>query len=128
MLDHWPRLPWAFPWALAICEEAWRQRALAGIESDPPPYVSAVATVLGTDAFALWDRLEGLHGWESHDEGYGQRVWQEAGAAPAARSRPHRWRSGPASACGKRCRGGLAELLQLLSQLGRLGACCRGAW
>jgi hypothetical protein len=78
MLDHWPRLPWAFPWALAICEEAWRQRALAGIESDPPPYVSAVATVLGTDAFALWDRLEGLHGWESHDEGYGQRVWQEA--------------------------------------------------
>jgi len=50
------------------------------------------------------------------------------GAAPAARSRPHRWRSGPASACGKRCRGGLAELLQLLSQLGRLGACCRGAW
>jgi len=88
----WPRLPWAFPWVLAVCEEAWRQRAIAGIE-DPPPYVTAVAVMWGVDIQTLAWHVEAKHGWEPHNAGYTQAVWaalwcnDHGGPIPPARDR-----------------------------------------
>lgn len=46
---------------------------------EPRPYViTAVAEVLGLDPKALWDHVEGEHGWEPHDEGYEDAVWAAA--------------------------------------------------
>jgi hypothetical protein len=87
----WPYLPWAFPWVLAITEEAWRLRALAGVE-DVNSYVTAVAVCFGVEHNALDWHVEAEHGWEPHDTGYGQAVWTalwciEHGALPRAQSR-----------------------------------------
>lgn len=86
-MTTWPLLPWAFPWVLAICDRAWIERALAGID-DPPPYVTSVAIMLGLDIDDLWDHVEGRHGFEPHDEGYRQAVW--AAAWCSCRRRPVR--------------------------------------
>lgn len=92
-MNCWPVLPWAFPWLLGVCEESWKRHELAtqygAANPYPPPYVTAVAAMFGVDGGALWDHVEGVHGWEPHDDGYGQAVWAALwctshGPAPAA--------------------------------------------
>lgn len=43
-----------------------------------PPPVTAVASVLGLDPYALDWHVEAEHGWEPHDEGYEDAVWAAA--------------------------------------------------
>jgi len=43
-----------------------------------PVEITAVASALGMDPEALWDHVEGCHGWEPHDEGYEAAVWAAA--------------------------------------------------
>ena len=47
-------------------------------DGDRPPQVTAVAEVLGLDPDKLWEHVEGIHGWEPHDEGYEDAVWAAA--------------------------------------------------
>ena len=44
----------------------------------PPPPVTAVAPVLRLEAWTLYEHVEGVHGWEWHDEGYEGHVWEAA--------------------------------------------------
>jgi hypothetical protein len=49
------------------------------LHGEPRPVeITAVASVLGMDPEALWDHVEGEHGWEPHDEGYEDAVWDAA--------------------------------------------------
>lgn len=43
-----------------------------------PPVIAAVAAVLGIDRDKLHSHVEGIHGWEPHDEGYEAAVWAAA--------------------------------------------------
>jgi hypothetical protein len=54
--------------ALAQAEEEWT-------DGDTPVEVTAVAKATGMDPAKLWDEVEGLRGWESHDQGYQGMVW-----------------------------------------------------
>lgn len=56
---------------LAACrqaEEAWQ-------DGDRPHEVTAISAATGLDPEALWDEVEGVRGWESHDTGYHAMVW-----------------------------------------------------
>ena len=66
----------AYDQELAKAEAEYRD--LAMWRTLPPPQVTAVAAVLGLDAGRLWDHVEGIHGWEPHDEGYETAVWEAA--------------------------------------------------
>jgi hypothetical protein len=46
--------------ALAQAEEEWT-------DGDTPVEVTAVAKATGMDPAKLWDEVEGVRGWESHD-------------------------------------------------------------
>ena len=54
--------------ALARAEEEWT-------EGDTAVEVSAVAKATGMDPAELWEEVEGVRGWESHDQGYQGMVW-----------------------------------------------------
>lgn len=68
----------AFAAELARAEIAWTEAELYGAATLPPPVVAAVAAVFGLRPEALWDHVEGGHGWEPHDEGYEDAVWRIA--------------------------------------------------
>jgi hypothetical protein len=44
-------------------------------EGDRPCEVTAVARAAGLDPDRLWEEVEGVRGWESHDQGYQGMVW-----------------------------------------------------
>lgn len=54
--------------ALACAKAAWQ-------DGEAPPQITAVAEVTGLDPDRLWDHVEGECGWEPHDEGYEEQVW-----------------------------------------------------
>lgn len=76
-----------------IREEVW-SKALAEAESawqggpwgeDPPPAITAAASLFGLSRDGLQSYVEGELGWEPHDEGYGERVRQAAQEMTAGR-------------------------------------------
>lgn len=74
----------AYAAALPVAEAAWTEAELYDARTLPPPVVSAVASALGMDPDALWDHVEGVHGWEPHDEGYEDAVWAAAAGCELA--------------------------------------------
>lgn len=69
----------AYAEALAKAKAEWGDALQIMMHGEPrPPEVEAVASVLGLDPEALWDHVEGIHGWEPHDEGYEDAVWAAA--------------------------------------------------
>lgn len=61
--------------ALAEAEAAW-QGGPRG--EDPPPAITAAARVYGLDPDRLRNYVEGICGWEPHDEGYAETVRESA--------------------------------------------------
>jgi hypothetical protein len=71
------RRAYAEAYARALAE--WGDAIAIMMHGEPrPPEVEAVASVLGLDPEALWDHVEGEHGWEPHDEGFEDAVWTAA--------------------------------------------------
>lgn len=68
----------AFAATLPAAEAAWADAELHCTAALPPPVVTTVAAVLALDPEDLWDHVEGIHGWEPHDEGYEDAVWAAA--------------------------------------------------
>ena len=69
----------AYAEALARAQAAWVEAELpGGAGGGCPPVVTAVASVLGMNSNRLWTHVEGIHGWEPHDEGYEDAVWAAA--------------------------------------------------
>jgi len=65
--------------ARAKALEEWGDALDILLHGEPRPVeITAVASVLGMDPEALWDHVEGVHGWEPHDEGYEDAVWAAA--------------------------------------------------
>lgn len=58
----------AYAAASRTAEEAWT-------ENDCPVEIAAVAAATGLEPRKLWDEVEGVRGWESHDQGYQGMVW-----------------------------------------------------
>jgi len=77
VVDDWTEIP-SYTDELAKAQSAWITAEILRIGDCPPPPVTAVAVVLGLDPDTLWTHVEGIHGWEPHDEGYEAAVWAAA--------------------------------------------------